>query len=342
MIPENSQLDFTVAICTYNGANRLPDVLDCLRWQLKTENINWEVLVIDNNSTDNTADVIHQYRIRWPQPYMLTYAFEPRQGAGYARQRAVSLARSAWIGFLDDDNLPSMMWVYEAFQFTKRHLKVGVFGSRIQGLFDCETPANFDRIAPFLALTDRGYSPLIYAPEKKVLPPGAGMVVRRDAWLQNVPKNPILSGRTSKSMLTGEDLEAILHIQQAGWEVWYNPAMHLQHKIPRHRLTRQYLIDLMRGIGLSRHRTRMLSVPVWKRPLIFWAYCVNDMRKIIIHVMRYGSKVWTDTVTASEMALYFHSLISPYYLWNLKLKEVWAGYFQRVSTPMTSVDSLKS
>ena len=321
-MPENAQLDFTVAICTYNGAYRAPEVLDCLRWQLKTEDIRWEIIVVDNNSTDSTAEVIHQYQKNWPHPHPLRYAFESRQGAGYARHKAVKIAYSSWIGFLDDDNLPSMLWVYEAFQFAQNYPKAGAFGSRIRGAFTCETPDNFDRIAPFLALTDRGDLPLLYKPEKKILPPGAGMVVRRDAWLKNVPDNPVLSGRTHKTMLTGEDLESVLHIQQAGWEVWYNPAMRLEHKIPQHRLTREYLIKLMQGIGLSRHRTRMLSVPPWKRPLMFWAYSINDIRKIIFHVLKHGIKAWKDPVIASEMVLYCNSLISPYYLLQRQLKQV--------------------
>lgn len=333
MVLENIHFDFTVAICTYNGAKRIPDVLECLRWQLNTEDVKWEVVVVDNNSTDNTAEVVQRYQQNWPHAHPLRYVFEQRQGAGYARQKAVKVAQSDLIGFLDDDNLPAMVWVYEAFQFAKAHPKVGAFGSRIRGIFACETPANFERIAPFLALTDRGNMPLMYEPEKKVLPPGAGLVVQRHAWLQNVPDNPVLSGRTSQSMLTGEDLEAVLHIQRAGWEVWYNPAMRLEHKIPEHRLTQQYLVNLMRGIGLGRHRTRMLSIPIWKQPLMFLAYSLNDIRKIVGHVLRHGFKIWTDPVTSSEMTLYCNSLISPYYLWQRMSRNTYANGSQPSSTP---------
>ncbi|MEO1095563.1 MAG: hormogonium polysaccharide biosynthesis glycosyltransferase HpsE [Cyanobacteria bacterium J06638_28] len=323
MIP-NSQLDFTVAICTYNGEHRIPEVLACLSWQLHTQDVRWEVLVVDNNSNDNTADVVRQHQQSWPGSQKLHYVFEANQGAGYARQKAISVARSPWIGFLDDDNLPALTWVHEAVKFAQTHPKVGVFGSRIRGVFDGETPANFDRVAQFLALIDRGNSPLLYDPDKKVLPPGAGMVIRREAWQENVPSTPLLTGRTAKSMLTGEDLEAVLHIQQSGWEVWYNPAMYVEHKIPQSRLTQKYLTSLMRGIGLSRHRTRMLSVHPWQRPFMFWAYSLNDVRKIAVHFAKHQSKVWTDAVTASEMTLYCYSLISPYYLWWQLLKRTWS------------------
>jgi len=327
MIRQDAELDFTVAICTYNGADRFPEVLECLRQQLDTENIRWEIIIVDNNSTDDTAAIIREAQENWPHPFALRYAFEPKQGAGHARQKAVRLAHSPWIGFLDDDNLPSPVWVAEAYrfayQFAQQNPKIGVFSSRIRGIFESQPPVHFERIASCLALIDRGAEPLKYLPEKKLLPPGAGMVVRRNAWLEHVPQNPVLSGRAGNKMLTGEDLEVVLHIQRAGWEVWYTPTMQLGHKIPAQRLTRSYLTRLMRGIGLSRHRTRMLSVPGWRRPFMFIAYALNDIRKILTHLLTYGSQVWTDTVAASEMTLYCYSLLSPYYLGYYRLQQWW-------------------
>lgn len=323
MTLENTQLDFTVAICTYNGAQRLPDVLECLRWQLIESAIEWEVIVVDNNSSDHTADVIRQYQHGWPYPQQLRYAFEPTQGAGYARQKAVAIARSPWIGFLDDDNLPSMVWVNKALEFARQHPQIGAFGSRIHGEFAGFPPRHFGRIAPFLALTDRGNYPRVYAPAEKILPPGAGLIVRRKAWIENVPAHLRLGIRVNERDVA-EDLEPVLYIQKAGWQVWYNPELQLVHRIPEHRLTRKSLLSLMRGVGLSRHRTRMLSVQGWKRPVMFWAYTVNDLRKILRHLLQHGSGVWTDTVAACEMTLYYHSLISPYYLLKESLKRVWA------------------
>jgi len=312
--------DFTVAIPTYNGGDRLGEVLEHLKWQLGTESIAWEVIVVDNNSTDDTKAVVQRFRQGWPR---LRYAFEPKQGAGHARQRAIRLARSPLVGFLDDDNLPSAIWINQAVKFFREHPQAGVVGSHLRGRFDGELPKNFERIAPFLALNDRGPKPLLYEPEKRVLPPGAGMAVRRVAWLENVPENLVLRGRTKDSMLTGEDTEATLYIQRAGWEVWYNPAMRVEHKIPAQRLTRHYLCALMRGIGLSRHPTRMLSVNGHPKYLMAIAYALNDLRKMLKHVVKYRMAIWQDPVTACEMSLYFYSLISPLFFLQMYVKQVW-------------------
>ena len=314
LFPEKVGLDFSVAIPTYNGGQRLAAVLECLRWQLNTDELSWEVIVVDNNSTDNTAEVIQKYQREWRKDIPLRYAFEPKQGAAYARQTAIKLATSPMVGFLDDDTLPDMTWLISAYRFAQQHPQAGVIASRIRGKFETIPPENFERIAALLALTERGSEPMQYAPQKKVIPPSAGMVVRRQAWIDNVPENLVLTGRTSTSMLTGEDTESILHIQQAGWEVWYNPHMRLQHQIPSTRLSRQYLTKLCRGIGLSRYRTRMLSVSPWQRPLMLPLYIGNDIRKIVFHCCRYRQAVIYDDVAACELTLYTASLISPLFM----------------------------
>ena len=115
--PGPEPLDLSVVICTYNGMERLPRVLDCLLAQVGLEQQAWEVIVVHNNSTDGTAQVVDAYRQRWPQPIPLRYAFEARQGAGYARQHGVKIACGSLVAFLDDDNHPALGWVVAAHRF---------------------------------------------------------------------------------------------------------------------------------------------------------------------------------------------------------------------------------
>lgn len=308
-------VDFTVAICTYNGENRLPEVLERLRSQRQAEHFSWEVLVVDNNSRDRTTQVVQTHQKNWTGVGALVYCFEAEQGAAFARQRAIREANSALIGFLDDDNLPDPNWVAAAYEFGKQHPNAGAYGSRIRGIFETEPPANFERIQPFFALTDRGDVPLQYDPNSKLLPPAAGLVVRRGAWLNSVPDHCILSGRTPGNMLTGEDLEALSYIRQAGWEIWYNPAMQIQHKIESYRLQKNYLVSFFKGIGLSRYVTRTIGMKPWLKPLATLTYMVNDCRKIFVHFIQHGKTARTDPVAASQLALFIGSVISPFYLW---------------------------
>ncbi|RUR80821.1 hormogonium polysaccharide biosynthesis glycosyltransferase HpsE [Chlorogloeopsis fritschii PCC 9212] len=312
----NENCEFTVAIPTYNGEKRLPQLLDALKNQVNIENINWEIIVVDNNSTDNTAKVIENYQKNWHFPYPLKYCFEEKQGAAYARGHAVKEAKGELIGFLDDDNYPVSNWVAAAYVFSKIHPQAGAYGSQIHPEWEVEPPKNFHRVAPFLAITERGNFPLLYEPQKRLLPPSAGLVIRRQTWLESIPKHSILTGRVYNNMLTSEDLEMLSYIQKAGWEIWYNPEMEIYHKIPNFRLEPEYLIPFFQGIGLSRYVTRMVNVKPWNKPIIFLAYMFNDLRKIILHLLIYRTKLRSDLVAACEIQLFISSFISPFYLWK--------------------------
>lgn len=312
----NDLLEFTVAIPTYNGEHRLPELLERLRNQLYTENFSWEIIVVDNNSTDKTAEVVQTYQKDWQCPYPLKYCFEGKQGAGYARKMAVAEAKGRLIGFLDDDNYPVANWVAAAYSFAQKHPQAGAYGSQIHPDWEVKPPENFQNIAPFLAITERGNFPLLYEAKKKLLPPSAGLVVRRQAWLESVPNQSILTGRVTGNMLTSEDLEMLSYIQKIGWEIWYNPDMEIYHKIPSIRLQKKYLIPFFRGIGLSRYVTRMVNIKPWYKPVAFLAYMFNDLRKIILHLLKYRTNLQSDLVAACEMQLYVSSLVSPFYLWR--------------------------
>jgi EAL domain-containing protein (putative c-di-GMP-specific phosphodiesterase class I)/glycosyltransferase involved in cell wall biosynthesis len=277
-----TMFDITVVIPTYNGAKRLPALLQKLRSQHHHPTLQWEIIVCDNNSTDETAQVVRQYQHTWPTQVPLRYCFAAEQGAAFARQHAVESARGSLIAFLDDDNLPEPDWVEQVYQFGQHYPQAGVFGSQIHGKFEGKLPEGFDQIACFLAIIERGDKPHRYEPKSRILPPAAGLAVRKEAWLNAVPKRLFLNNKGKEAGLASEDLEAILHIQKSGWEVWYNPAMVVNHDIPDSRLQEDYLRTLIRCVGLSRFYIRLLGTKDWQRPFAIPAYIANDLRRLAL------------------------------------------------------------
>ncbi|QSJ18469.1 hormogonium polysaccharide biosynthesis glycosyltransferase HpsE [Nostoc sp. UHCC 0702] len=314
-------VDFTVVIPTYNGESRLSKVLERLQTQTGVEQLNWEILVVDNNSTDNTAKLVQNYQASWSNHASLRYCFEGEQGLAFARSRGIKEAKGEFVGFLDDDNLPAPTWVISAYKFGKEHPKAGAYGSQIHGLFEVEPPEHLKKIIFYLAINERGSQPLLYQPQKKGFPPGAGLVVRRQVWQNHVPQRLFLVGRVGLSMLAGEDSEALSYIHKAGWEIWYSPAMEIEHIIPSWRLEKKYLISLMRGIGLSRYHLRMSLLHNWQKPFVFFIYLANDLRKLLLHFIRYFRVLKTDLVAAIEMEIILTTFISPFYLFKLKLNK---------------------
>ncbi len=310
---ENMSVELTVAIPTYNGQSRLPKVLDKLRSQTGTEYFAWEILIIDNNSNDNTAKVVQEYQNSWKHPYPLKYFFEPQQGLVWARKRAIKEANGKFVAFLDDDNLPDNNWVSAAYSFGEKHPKAGVYGGQIHGNFEVQPPENFERIESFLAIKKCGSEPILYEPQNLRLPPGAALVICKQAWCESVPDTPILKGKMGKSLSQGEDYEISLHIYKAGWEIWYNPAMHTYHQIPHWRLERNYLLSIAYSCGLATCQLRTINAENWQKPMIVARTLLGNLRRVILHFIKYRGQLKTDLVCECEMAFFIGSLISPFY-----------------------------
>ena len=312
-------INFTVAIRTYNSEDNLPELLEALQEQIETENISWEIVIIDNKSTDNTAQIVREYQTNWEQPYPLKYYFEDRPGATFARQRAIREAQGALIGFLDDDNLPTPNWVYLSYSFAQSHPHAVAYSGKIIGKFEVQPPQNFERIQSFLALKERGNQPNLYNPDSLSLPPGAGLVIRKDAWLKYVPDKLRLQGPVGTSLSAkGEDFEALLHLKNAG-EIWYNPDLVIYHKIPAWRLERDYLINLIHQVGLRVCQLRMTNVAPWQKPIIIIRVFLGNLRRLIFHLIKYRFQFKTDLVIACEMQFFLSSLFSSLYLLKLSI-----------------------
>jgi glycosyltransferase involved in cell wall biosynthesis len=277
-------MEFSVAIRTYNRAQSLRLVLDALQDQVETDRLEWEIVLIDNNSTDNTATLVQQHYAHWPPNITFRYVLETRQGAAIARRRAIQEAQSPLIGFLDDDNVPSPNWVIAAYNFAQTHPQVAAFGGKSLPIFESPPPPGFEALHPYLALIDRGEIACPYNPKVGVLPPGAGLVIRRQVWLDHVPTKFTLQGPTKTLLPTkGEDIESLIHLAKAGHEIWYAPSLVLHHHIPTHRLQPEYLIHLCHTIGCSSHILRMLRFDSWQRPPMILLYLCNDYYRWLRH-----------------------------------------------------------
>lgn len=305
-------IDFTVAIPTYNRAKYLSQILDKLQAQTGIEHLNWEIIIIDNNSTDNTADVIKEYQASWNYKFPLKYYFEEKQGLVFARLRAIREAQGELIGFLDDDNLPTPDWIAQGYLFSKEYPQAAVWSGQIHGDYEVTPPENFDRIKAFMAIREHGNKPFLFQPDILRLPPGAAFVVRKQVWCDCVPSQLALTGRVKGLLVSGEDYEAFLYIYKAGWEIWYNPAMHTYHQIPHHRLEKDYLIKLAWGCGLCHCTLRLINVKEWQKPIVALKIFLSNLRRVLRHLFQYKTQLKSDVIARFEIEFYFSSMIGTF------------------------------
>jgi glycosyltransferase involved in cell wall biosynthesis len=311
--------NLTVAICTFNGEQRLPAVLDRLLAQTGTAGVTWEVLVVDNNSQDGTAQVVANYATRWRADSCLRYVFEPTQGTAYARNRAIAESHSQdLVAFADDDYLFAEHWVAAAVQFGKDYPQAGAYGGRHYVKTDDPLPADFHSIKFLLALEDRGAQPLQYTAPGCV-PGGPSFVVRKQAWREAVPLNRRLRGKqTIRGLVVSnaEDLEIVIYIQSSRWQVWHHPELEGWHHIAAGRFDREQLTRLARSAGLSAHACRIAKLAPWQRPwmpVLLPFYLGLSATRLITFYLRQRQAIATQLGPACWFEYYRGVLLSPWY-----------------------------
>lgn len=247
----------SIAIPTYNGARRLPLVLEALAQQNVADGA-FEVLVVDNNSSDDTACVVRDcaaaaaLRSRGVPCGVVP---ERRQGLAYARSRGVLEAHAPLVCFLDDDNVPSADYVRTGIE-AMADSGVGLLVSCVIPQWEAEPPPSVARRSwIFAASSNLGNSPIDLGSHGSLAPTvGAGLWVRRNLFLEVVQwQHPeaVLPDRRGGALSSGEDIEIGLMIGRAGYRRLYLPNLKLYHLIPASRLCSWYVCRLIEGIVRS-------------------------------------------------------------------------------------------
>ena len=241
----------SVIICCYNSAERLPQTLTHLKAQKAGSNVPWEVIVVDNGSTDQTKRVAQE---NWSKnaPAPLRVVEESRQGLASARHKGFLASKYEFIGFIDDDNWCDLDWVKTAFEVMSEHSEVGACGGLNEAVFEGEIPDWFNDNKAAYAIGPQGKERGYVAEGRNYLW-GAGLIVRKSA-LRSLFDNDFwffLEGRKGNRILSGEDSEMCFAIRIANWKLWYEPGLKLKHYLPRRRLTLEHLRRLMKSFGMS-------------------------------------------------------------------------------------------
>ena len=240
----------TVAICTYNGAQRIRAALEALAIQTQPKK-SWEVLVIDNASTDGTGEVADQF-IKEKLGGCGRVVREEQPGLSFPRASADREARGEVICFLDDDNIPAPDFVAAVIQAFSERPRAGVIGGKVLPRWETKPTPLAEAVAPFaLAICDLGKAPRLFDGLGGGIV-GAGMCVRREVlkvvFLSRLSPKPV-TDRTGTNLISGGDLAISIAARQMGYECWYEPSLVIQHLLPASRMKKDYLLRLYEGIG---------------------------------------------------------------------------------------------
>lgn len=134
-----NQPKISVAVCTYNRADVLPKCLESLANQTVDKEL-FEVLIIDNNSTDGTKEITTDF---CKENLNFRYIFEEKQGLSQARNRAIDEAKGKYIAYIDDDAIADKDWIEKILTVIQNDKDIAVFGGKILPWYNTKKPKWF-------------------------------------------------------------------------------------------------------------------------------------------------------------------------------------------------------
>ncbi|NDP46983.1 MAG: glycosyltransferase [Sulfuriferula multivorans] len=261
-------MEASIIVCTYNRAESLRETIDALRAQHADPSRSWEVIVVDNNSTDHTREVVEEARAGWPR---LRYEFEDKQGLSHARNHGISSASGSVLLFTDDDVLPEPEWL-EITLAGLDEFQADACGGYIAPIWEAPPPAWLtERFYGFLAVrTDHSDNHMITEPSQA--PFGANMAFRNTVF-DRVGGFDIRRGRQGNVLAGGEDIELFERILTAGLRAVFLGQSRVHHKVEAYRCTKRYLrrwrYQSSRNLAVTKGfmgNRRILNIPLYLFP----------------------------------------------------------------------------
>lgn len=238
----------SVAVCTWNRAGLLRRALEQMTRLVVPEDVEWELLVVNNNCTDATDEVVAAFARSLP----IQGLREPQPGLSHARSRAVQAAAGDYILWTDDDVLVDESWLRAYRDAFARWPRAAVFGGPIRPLFEGSPPAWLERTLPRIggvfAVRDLGTEPVPLGVAGDRLPYGANYAVRMIEQRRFLYRAD-LGRRPGGVLLGGEERELLSEILGSGATGWWVPAARVRHIIPPERQTIRYVRAYCAGYG---------------------------------------------------------------------------------------------
>lgn len=244
-------MDITVIVCTFNRADLLDPALRSVALSKIPAGTEWEVLVVDNNSTDGTREVVERLSADYPGRFR--YVFEPRQGKSHALNTAIREARGRIFAFTDDDVTVADCWLW--------NLTACLAGEEWAGSGGRTLPSEpfspprwlavsgpYDLSGVLYAHFDLGENPL----QLDRAPYGANMAFRRVMFEKYGPfRTDIGPGPNPDIPRFNEDTEFGRRLMAAGERLRYEPFACAYHRVPRERINREFFLTCWFDRGRS-------------------------------------------------------------------------------------------
>jgi glucosyl-dolichyl phosphate glucuronosyltransferase len=290
----------TVAICTHNRSKLLARTLESLTRVAVPPGATWEVVVVDNASTDATPATIRRFETSLP----LRPVMEPRTGLSHARNAAIDAAGGEYIIWIDDDVIVDRRWMAAYREAFSRWPTASFFGGPIVPLFEGAPPSWLGRamrhVGAAYAALDLGRDPRVF--DEETLPYGANLVIRLADQRRHLYDARL--GRKGSTLLAGEEW-AVLHALLAeGATGRWVPGAKVHHVIPPGRQTIRYLRRYYRSNGASQALVSSATGErqLFGRPRWAWREAVAQELAYRLRRLYAPPDVWSEHLKRSAFA----------------------------------------
>lgn len=251
-------LDITVILCTYNRCRDLAGALESIAASEVLSSVTWEVLVVDNNSTDQTRTTVEDFCRRYPERFR--HVFEPKPGKSYALNTGIANAGGEVLVFVDDDVKVEPTWLQNLTAALLHNGEWAGAGGRTLPLQKFEppdwVPKDFEKDwgGIVFAHFDLGDN----AGELDRAPYGTNMAFRKSVFEKHGGFRIDL-GPAPGSQIRNEDTELGRRLLAAGERLRYEPSAVVYHPVPDGRVTQGYFLSWWFDYG----RARVREFGVW-------------------------------------------------------------------------------
>ncbi|MBD3627494.1 glycosyltransferase [Cyclobacterium sp.] len=301
----------SIVICTYNGKSRLIKTLDYIQNLVFDQP--WELVVVDNASTDGTEEFVMEYLENWSNSTVLTC---DTPGKNFALWVGFRNIKYEYVLICDDDNYLFPNYLQVGYQLLEDHEKVGALGGN--GL----VPENMDFPDWLIPLRKT----LAIGPQGKKngrIPNfvglyGAGCFFRKSA-LDKLIKLGYFTTLTCRkgdsNLISGGDIELCLAVQEIGYELWYESSLFFYHAIEYRRLTKKYIVNLRKSQASNFPILESYKFKRFSNTKMFKKYLrkkhLENLKKMVLAILSYLKNGGFEKRLQIEV---FYSMVRSYYI----------------------------
>ena len=260
----------TIIICTYNREKYIRPLLESLAANT-LDKAQYEIVLVDNNCTDNTQTVCKQFAADHTD-VAFRYVVEPEQGLSAAKNKGLQEAGGDIVVYIDDDALVDTHYLKDYADWFAAHPETMAAGGPILPMYEAgEEPTWMTPYTKALLTAWMDYGDKVREYPKGRYPGGGNSAFRKEVFERVGLYNTAL-GRKGGNLMASEEKDIFAKMHKLGMQVLYLPWPVLHHSIPPHKLQQDYFDRLTLQMGISeRQRTLAISKVEYSKRLFLEA-----------------------------------------------------------------------